>query len=70
MWINSVWAIATIAQELVVIAVTYEATLFVSDQPIRAFGNEPLLHTLQIGRIKHTSGFGTVDRPCVLCSRL
>ena len=54
----------------VVIAVTYEATLFVSDQPIRAFGNEPLLHTLQIGRIKHTSGFGTVDRPCVLCSRL
>jgi hypothetical protein len=50
--VNRLWAISTVTKELVIVTVAHEATLFVSDQPVFAFGDKPFAHSLKIRRIK------------------
>lgn len=43
---------STITKELVIVAIANEATLFVGDQTVLAFGYKPLAHTFKICWVK------------------
>jgi hypothetical protein len=50
--VDRLWTFPAIAKEFIIIAIAYEATLFVRNQSVLAFGYKPLAHSFKICRIK------------------